>query len=116
MRPHEHRQERSVRLSQGANGSAADAAPLTTLVADLRGSGRFLERKDPLPFVLHADHHPAAAHGVITEFRGERANLGILTVGIFPGGVVMVHEHREPGSGAGLSPFEHLPTPPGRRR
>src|SRR5882757_1917491 len=72
-----------------------------------------LKGKDRLPIVLHADDRPAVLHRLVIERLRERPDFRVGqpfsgTVGVFAFGIVVQDEHRESGTAAGLSVFEHL--------
>src|ERR1043166_897198 len=60
----------------------------------------FLEREDPLPIVLHADHDPALLLRLGHQRVREGADLRLRSVGVLARGVVVVHEHRSAGAWA----------------
>src|SRR3984957_19666903 len=71
------------------------------------------DREDSLPVVLHADHRPAALHRLIIKRLREGADLAVGkarcgSVGVFPRGIVVQHEHLEPGAVTGRRPFQHV--------
>src|SRR5215813_10658746 len=72
-----------------------------------------VRRKDVLPVVLHADHHPAVLLRLVIERLGEGADLGVgqasgRAVGVLTRGVVVQQQHHQPRAGSGVGPFQHF--------
>src|SRR5262245_63749720 len=66
-----------------------------------------VERKDPLPVLLHVDDGPALRLRLL-ERLVELADRRRMVVGPFALGVGVVHEQREARARAGGRPLEHL--------
>src|SRR3984957_12930298 len=71
------------------------------------------ERENSLPVVLHADHRPAALHRLVVKRLREGADLAVGKasggpISVFACGIVVQHQHLEPGATAGRCPFTHV--------
>src|SRR6478735_12591360 len=76
-------------------------------------SAPLVERENPLPIVLHADHCPVFLLCLIVERLGEGAHLAVgqalrWAIGIFTGCIVVQDEHHQPRSIAGTGVFQHF--------